>query len=885
MPAKSLVIKQLLAARPAPLIIACWVLLVHFVAVVLFSSGFLLTRPVLENFSNQTAVPPAFQRAVIIVVDALRYDFVAPQEHDLYYTNKMGLEGGVLAEFIADPPTTTLQRLKGLTTGSLPAFIDAGSNFAGVQILEDNWVSQAHRLGKSVAFVGDDTWESLFSPYFSESLPFPSLNVRDLDTVDRGVQSNLPRLLANESNSIVIGHMLGVDHVGHRYGPNHPSMASKLKETGAFIREIQKTLKKDTILFVMGDHGMDSTGNHGGDSPDELSAALWMWSPALSPADAGSVAQIDFVSTISSLLGMPIPFNNLGFPIKEVFKKRNFDLAVRETAQQISGYAAILGYPEWEGEDPSAYHNMTVEVFRSSWVEFNMMRISGGLILLALSIIACFFVYNGVHALNLWLICRNASIGGATGLVLAAVIVIITPHQSLLNTLMSLGVGAAAGSNSAMLFSSMPFLSLNAKPDKGTLWALLLLSLVIVSGFSNSYVIWEPRVIHFLLATLIVIVGLRTSRSKVGVVQYLGRRYTLTLLVLLRVSAMWGVCREETAVRGCRTTFFESGSSLPPSWTTWGLSALTLSFSYFMKRFWLIGGNDCGIASLILRFSTPVLMFSLTYWTLDGAEARGLLPDLFYVDTVKVLVARIALACGLGLGISIWYANNPCIELNFRNKKEPKIEGYANVYGSYAYLPILVIFWALASVNKPPGTIALATQIYTGFCLLDLLDLADLKYTLAVPVIFDFLGHLFYYSTGHQSTIPSIQWDTAFVASSTVSYFWSPLAVILNTLGPYIYSTLFSVLAATWRRAPFKEPRQLLAYICRAAAGTAFVGALRTQGSMTAAALLRRHLMTWKIFAPRYMLAGICLVASDIVIVVAILVGGHTLHKITKIFG
>lgn len=884
MPAKPVVIRQLLAARPAPLIIALWVLFIHFVAVALFCSGFLLTRPVLEDFSTHTAVTPEYKRAVILVVDALRYDFLAPQQEDFYYTNKLGLDGGIRAEFVADPPTTTLQRLKGLTTGSLPAFIDAGSNFAGVQILEDNWVSQASRLGKPVAFVGDDTWESLFAPYFSESIPFPSLNVRDLNTVDRGVQSNLPRLLANESNSIIIGHMLGVDHVGHRFGPNHPSMASKLKETGDFIKEVQGMLQKDTLFVVMGDHGMDSMGNHGGDSPDEVNAALWMWSPNIAAADAGSVAQIDFVPTISALLGMPIPFNNLGFPIREAFK-RNFKQVSRETAQQISDYAVKLGYAGWAGEDPELYHRKTLDVFHSTWVEFNMVRINGGLILLAASILACFALYNSIHALNLWIICRNTSIGGAAGLVLAAVLVLSTPMQSLATTFLSLGIGMAAGSNSAMLLSSLPFMSLKMRPEKHSLYAFTLLSLVILSGFSNSYVIWEPRVIHFLLATLIVIIGLSTSRSKVGVVQYLGRRYTLTLLIILRVALMWGVCREETAVRGCYTTFFEPGSSLPPAWTNWALSFMALSFSYFMKRFWLIGGNECGVAQLVLRFSAPILMFSLTYWTLDGAESRGLLPDLLYLDTIKVLVSRIAIACGLGLGISIWYGSNPCIELNFRAKNQPKIEGYANVYGSYAYLPVIILFWALAAVNKPPGTIALAAQAYAGFCLLDLIDLADLKYTLVVPVLFDFLGHFFYYSTGHQSTIPSIQWDTAFVASTTVSYFWSPLAVILNTLGPYIYAAFFSVLAATWRRPPFKEPRQLLAYISRAAAGTALVAALRTQGSMTAATLLRRHLMTWKIFAPRYMLAGICLVICDIVVVLAILVGGHTLHKITKIFG
>ena len=34
------------------------------------------------------------------------------------------------SRFLADPPTTTMQRLKGLTTGSLPTFIDVSANFA-----------------------------------------------------------------------------------------------------------------------------------------------------------------------------------------------------------------------------------------------------------------------------------------------------------------------------------------------------------------------------------------------------------------------------------------------------------------------------------------------------------------------------------------------------------------------------------------------------------------------------------------------------------------------------------------------------------------------------------------------------------------------------------
>ena len=42
--------------------------------------------------------------------------------------------------FQADPPTTTSQRLKALTTGGLPAFIEAGRNFDSDQVTWPNVV-------------------------------------------------------------------------------------------------------------------------------------------------------------------------------------------------------------------------------------------------------------------------------------------------------------------------------------------------------------------------------------------------------------------------------------------------------------------------------------------------------------------------------------------------------------------------------------------------------------------------------------------------------------------------------------------------------------------------------------------------------------------------
>lgn len=105
--------------------------------------------------ASRICLPPKTRKVVLLIIDALRYDFTlfdADLEHEpLPYQNKLPVikrlldaepQSTRLYQFIADPPTTTMQRLKGLTTGSLPTFIDAGSNFATAEINEDNLIDQ-----------------------------------------------------------------------------------------------------------------------------------------------------------------------------------------------------------------------------------------------------------------------------------------------------------------------------------------------------------------------------------------------------------------------------------------------------------------------------------------------------------------------------------------------------------------------------------------------------------------------------------------------------------------------------------------------------------------------------------------------------------------------
>ena len=188
--------------------------------------------------------------------------------------------------------------------------------------------------------LGDDTWTALFPGYFEEpiSRAYDSLNVWDLHTVDNGVTEHILPLLAKERREewdVVFAHFLGVDHAGHRYGPNHPAMTAKLQQMNDLMQEIVQKLDKDTLLVVMGDHGMDGKGDHGGESDDEVQAALWMYSKKgifgrtdrafVTPPQTARVRpvnQIDLVPTLALLLGIPIPFNNLGRPIEEAFAGR-----------------------------------------------------------------------------------------------------------------------------------------------------------------------------------------------------------------------------------------------------------------------------------------------------------------------------------------------------------------------------------------------------------------------------------------------------------------------------------------------------------------------------------------------------------------------------------
>lgn len=255
------------------------------------------------------------------------------------FTQKL-ISDGVAIPFTAHAtsPTITMPRIKAITTGSTPSFLDAILNFdeadtSSTLAVQDTWLAQmkAKKDGKLVMY-GDDTWLKLFPGLFDRADGTSSFFVSDFTEVDNNVTRHIPDELRNDDWNTMVLHYLGLDHIGHKTGPRGPNMIPKQREMDGIVRIIYEAMQtqshlESTLLVFLGDHGMNDAGNHGASSPGETSPALVFVSPKLKsiskpvkvPADFAEdfqyysvVEQSDLATTLAALLGFPVPKNSLG---------------------------------------------------------------------------------------------------------------------------------------------------------------------------------------------------------------------------------------------------------------------------------------------------------------------------------------------------------------------------------------------------------------------------------------------------------------------------------------------------------------------------------------------------------------------------------------------
>lgn len=989
----------------------CYILFLHLSGLSLFTRGFLLSRVALDatnDCKNCTLGSATHKKAVVLIIDALRFDFIsptAPTPADPYHHNVLTLPAQITASepdrsllfnAYSDPPTATLQRIKGLTTGSLPTFVDIGSNFGGSAILEDSLVLQMQRAGLRTAFMGDDTWETVFPNAFNQSYPFDSFNVEDLHTVDQGVIRHAFPLLENHGKDwdVIIGHFLGVDHVGHRLGPSHPTMKTKLQEMNQVLTRVVELLDDDTLLVVLGDHGMDKRGDHGGDGELETSSALWLYSKGhalTSPTSLSkqlraqghypevtfpghaipypSIQQIDIVPTIALLLGLPIPLNNLGTVIHDAFgfnlpndepalakaMSLNVDQVNRYLHEYRRGTSSGELDPVW-GELQSAFKatsdasdlaqavvrqsnftRLALERCRALWAQFNVIRMGLGLFVLAVSVPSVWAMYCAVVSQDnyeavIWNALQTGVLGGAAGLGLGIAILWTSKllvYSLPLSTFDAALGGASFASASSILHLLNPHL-IARHSQKLSLGALVLI--MHAAGFaSNSFILWEDRIVLYLFMTLLVSLTLSGMNAPTSHLRKRILGFGALAAVCVRLIASSTVCREEQQPY-CDVTFYASaGASAAPILAV----VLALPAAWFLptaiRSVLAISGSDSGVApiftSVVVR---PALLGSALWWTLERFEGTDMLGGEASASTIRAirtLIARIALIGICTGGSVLWYTSGPCISLQRSTDETGKtvlaVLGFANAYGSSYLLFFLLAFSLTYVVSQLTAQVTLCLFLVALLAYLEVLDstrdaqgiraefekLSSGKgspeevasaldrlssntnpprsgpsFTSAAALCL--LGNIAFFATGHQAVLSTIQWKSAFVGFPTLTYPFSPILVALNTFGGFLLSALAVPLLALWNAdpGPGGEERAIRDTL-RVALGMVLYRSVELVGSAVTAAWLRRHLMVWKVFAPRFMLSGVVVLLVDVTVILGVWLGaGQAFQKVQRTF-
>lgn len=991
-----------------------WLLCIHAIGLAYFTSGFLLTRLVLDEKSqcdvnpvSATATkeisvlsdwrgqgttdggcwhPKTFDKAVVVIIDALRYDFTVPADDDAEFHNAFPFlhetavkspNNAFLRPFIADPPTTTLQRLKGLTTGTLPTFIDMGSNFAGTAIQEDNLLIQLRDNGKKIVNLGDDTWDALFPGYFEANISkaYDSFNVWDLHSVDNGVLEHIFPLVQPDRKGewdLLIGHLLGVDHAGHRYGPAHAAMTAKLRQMDDFIRNLTATIDDDTVLVVMGDHGMDPKGDHGGESDDEIEAALWMYSkrpvfgrtkPAFSTppptAKIRPVNQIDLVPTLALLMGVPIPYNNLGAPIEEAFAGKKGDAwdaltsAARVTAAGIERYQASyfaargLEQPTEDGSPADFfkgaertlrnhgrgksyelvyaafkdYQYETLKLCKSLWARFDVASMIIGLVITGLGLFALVLYvtrdedddFAELEDLELDVAEKKLEAQGIASdsgaplyQTLSKSLILAALTGAVPGTLVGFGltfltdaddyrlIAAAAGIASAIAVIINALGTRFVLPVPTSIWGWLAATFTISQsiGFaSNSYTIWEDSILLFFMTTFGLANAVAALKIQHKPTSYLAIYHSILFVVLGRVASFSKLCRDEQYPY-CRTTYYASSTSSTSA--TWHLMvpfSIALVLPSIIKAYYLPTRSYYGLAPTWISYTLRgAMLLSSAYWSMDTADSESWFPELpeGTLKSASVYTAQLALGVAVIAGLTAFAWAPPCISIltSAAGTKRAQITvlGYGNANGArYLLLPLNVMA-ACIVLSKPMGGGAIALMMWQVLSLIEILDLNDIASETIGPIMLGLLGNFYFFKTGHQAVLSSIQWDAAFIPLFTIRYPWSPLVVILNTFAGQILATASVPLVVLWKTGP--KRKGALESVSRALGVFVAYYAVEALATMAWAGYLRRHLMLYRVFNPRFMMAGMVLLIVDVVGILVTLTGVRTnTLAIGEVFG
>lgn len=800
-------------------------------------------------------LPRKVDSLVVLVVDALRFDF-ARDHLPMSVGARISLKdnnhttASQLLQFVADPPTVTMQRLKGLTTGSLPTFADISGSMGGASIEEDSWVEQLKTAPYSkrglefpsrIGFVGDDTWVDLYPRQFDESYPLPSFNTRDLDTVDNGCLDKLPLLLKNlrmngtssKELEVVVSHFLGVDHVGHTYGPHDKHMTEKLQEMDIALSttlDVLDTSQNCHLALIFGDHGMTEDGNHGGGTENEINAALFVhFSPAcgdmsldLTPTMGSkyiedafqSIHQIDLVPTISVLLGLPIPYANLGGIVPSLIGSEGVNdtaAALALNAAQVWRYFTV--YSDTANKLPNLpelqlYLEEAVEVYKQALFQQKNQAYDSTAFYKACGLFKTFLVEASELGHAVWT--RFDTFGMMMG-------------GSILFLALSISILSLCFVNGSNRSSSNQYI-------ENGLSAIFISFQCGILSFSNSYIEAEQHIVMFMLQILGLVLYVRmqgvTSGGNAKVIPYV----PLLIPFFSRVT--------EIAI---------SGHGMDPSIR---VHIAHNPVVFLLALFGLMGlrvffHSSFPIKNKTTLFHTIIDCVVLLCLSLSWMEKRNIDQTRNGYTAIRIVIGILLLCTPVAIGQALIF--------NLTKIREfAKVDKHHHIVCRDTILvrTLVIVFKLLLVIMVVTGPSTASTIFFFSFqgWMMYLFASATGFYEVSTPIqatMWRLLIRHTFFATNHGCAFNRLQYSAAFVATTNFSFGLGGLQLFLNTFGWEIVGLIL-----VWITSFMHGKKYIWYWYC-------FYQLLESFSNCVSVSLLRRHLMVWAVYAPRFLFSSI----------------------------
>lgn len=253
-----------------------------------------LRRAADPEAADAGAVGPApSRRAVVVLVDGLRYD-----EAEAMASVTSLSERGAFGAALHSPPTRSRPGYHALFTGVTPDGSGVRSNrYTGPARL-DSLADRVRAAGGDCAWVGEElAW-------------LPELFAADGERVEVGPEAlgaELDGVLA-EGATLTVVHVLRVDESAHEGGVATPEHRAALEAADDLIARVAATLDDETLFAVISDHGHIDGGGHGGFEPEVARVPFLLLAPGIEPGlRRGVIPATAIAPTLAAWLGVLPP--------------------------------------------------------------------------------------------------------------------------------------------------------------------------------------------------------------------------------------------------------------------------------------------------------------------------------------------------------------------------------------------------------------------------------------------------------------------------------------------------------------------------------------------------------------------------------------------------